>query len=82
MKNKIKVGRIIGFLFVIFLASCDGGKSPKEFAKEMCNEMDNGSGIMQIAKKVGKERNKHSASWFEEYKEEVNRLGCAHQNPY
>ena len=62
----------------VILTSC-GGKSSQEFAKEMCNEMDNGTGLMQIAGKVGEERKKHDDKWFEDYKAAVARLGCAHQ---
>ena len=75
-----KVTTVFGaILFAATILSSCGGKTPQEFAKEMCNEMDNGTGLMQIAGKVGKEKKKHDDKWFADYKAEVARLGCAHQ---
>ena len=77
MKKIMMIFGVILFATTI-LTSC-GGKTPEEFAKEMCNEMDNGTGLMQIVGKVVEERKKHDDKWFSEYKDEVARLGCAHQ---
>ena len=75
-KNRTVFG---GILFASLILTSCGGKSSQEFAKEMCNEMDNGTGLLQIAGKVGKERQNHDDKWFADYKAEVARLGCAHQ---
>jgi hypothetical protein len=77
MKKGMTISGAI-MIALIILTSC-GGKSSQEFAKEMCNEMDKGTGLMQIVGKVGEERKKHDDKWFADYKAEVARLGCAHQ---
>lgn len=63
-------------ILVLTFISCESGKTPEEFAIEICDENSNGAPLKRIAVKVAKERKKHNSDWFIKYKSELKRLGC------
>jgi len=75
MKISLKNLPVLPLIFLSLLAIGCSSKTPEQFAKEMCDEM-NRNGMFSVGQKAKKELSKHGEDWKQEYLNELRRRGC------